>query len=149
MSHAAQSAPAVETRLSELAVGLYGWLYAGYFGLVCLDIVYAGTLQAEIDLSLSERIFRDISDFLLLLFALLVIAGGIALTVAARRPGPRNLLLVSWLLPVAAVPVVLVMGSTLNESGLGPSVRLLLMGVGSMLAMLGVMRFCRAGSAPD
>jgi len=149
MSHEAASAPAVKTRLCELAVGLYGWLYAGYFGLVLLDIVYAGTLRAGIDPSLSERIFRDISDFLLFPFALLVITGAIVLTVAAGHPRSRNLLAISWLLLVAAVPVALFMGSTLDELGLGPTVRLLLMGLGSMLAMAGVVQFCRAESAPD
>ncbi len=140
----ANSVPAIRGRLGQLVVGLYGWLYAAYFGLVVLDGVYARMLRNDLDPTVTERIFTEISDFLLLPFAVLLLLGAVAFITVARYRGPRNLILISWLLPVISIPLYLVLGPSLEASGLGPGVRLLMSGLGSALVMVAVLQFSRS-----
>ena len=58
-----------------------------------------------------------------------------------NRPGARNLILVSWLLPIALIPIAMLFGPLLDASGFGTVLRLAACAAGSGLAMLAVARF--------
>jgi hypothetical protein len=123
--------------LERLLAGVYAWLYAVFFGLVVLDVVYAGTLRAGLGASVADGILSEISDFLLLPYALLVLAGVLALSVGWPVRGVRYLLAISLLLPAAALVIAAVFGPALEAASLGSAIRLLVCLGGSVLAMIG------------
>ena len=121
-------------------VAVYAWLYAMSLGLVVLDGVYARQLRAELDSAVTASIFSEISDFLLFPSALLILSGLLALVVAWRVIPVRLLVLVSLLLPLASLLMLALFGPAIESAGFGPATRLLINALGSVLAMLGMMR---------
>lgn len=136
-----ESLPAIDRFLRRLTVGLYGFVYAFYFGLVTLDSVYSRLLQADMDPSETAGIFREISDFLLVPFGFLLLAGAAAFAAAVKCPRAVNLIIVSWLLPIAALGMVQYFGTAIDAAGFSTAIRLLTAGAGSVLAMAAVSRY--------
>ena len=68
----------------SLALGAYAWVYAVTLGLVLLDTVYSRTLLANSGTADPAEIFNEISDFLLFPYALLILAGAVALMLGGR-----------------------------------------------------------------
>lgn len=137
----AQIANPQDLLLRRIAVGLYAWLYAVYFGLVVLDVIYAGNLRVELDSAAVNGIFNEISDFLQFPFGLLIICGAAAFGATLRHSRAANLILASWLLPIGLLAVYLSSGGLLESSGLGTGLRLLVVASGSVLSMTALCRY--------
>jgi hypothetical protein len=138
----------VDRFLRQPMVALYGFVYAFYFGLVTLDSAYARLLRAELDPVSTDRIFPEISDFLLMPFGLLMLTGAAAFGAALEYPRALYPIMISWLLPVAALGAYQFSGAALDASGFGTVIRLVTAAVGAVLAMLAVSRFRTADFRP-
>ena len=88
---------------------LYAWSAAAFFGAVLLDVVYASFL-GNVDASITQPVFGEVSDFLLLLGVGSLFAGLAAIVVCWNAPLARNLFALSLLVLLVSeflVPVVL------------------------------------------
>ena len=135
-----QSGYSAPYTLPRLLLGAYAWLYAVCLGLVVLDGVYARALRADQDPAVVNRIFIEISDFLLLPYATLGLAGGLVLLVGWRLRVIRTLVPISLVLPVLAMAAAAAFGAALDAASLGGAIRLLTFLSGSVLALLGLIR---------
>jgi hypothetical protein len=135
--------PARRLLLPRLAAGIYAWLYAVLLGLVVLDVVYASELQAGLEASEIAGVFNEISDFLLIPLALVLLSGMAAWIVCWHNRAVRYLVPVSLALPLLALLLVAAAGSAIEQANLGSSLRILTFLAGSLLAMRAAI-----GSAP-
>jgi len=123
---------------------LYTWSAAVFFGAVLLDVVYA-SLLGVVDESLTQPVFGEVSDFLLVLGAFSLLAGLAAIALAWNVPLARNLFALSLLVLAVSeflVPIVLfpLLRATPDSSVLGitPYVRLVPLALASLLALGGL-----------
>ena len=134
-----QAGRSARSGLPRLLLAAYVWLYAFCVGLVVLDVVYARELRAGLDAEDSWRIFHEISDFLLVPYALLGLAGGLTLLFGWHLAEIRRVVPVSLVLPLLALALAVAFGPMLEAASLGSVIRLLTMLAGSALAMLGLL----------
>jgi hypothetical protein len=136
--------------LGDWIVSFYAWLFAATFGIVLLDVVYAGTMRTLAEPDVSARVFTSVADFLLIPLGLTVLAGVAAALVAAERRLARNLVVASLLVILAPIPVLVLFGSELAAAGAGTPLRLGLGACGSLLAMAAARAFViDAAPEPD
>jgi hypothetical protein len=138
----------VDRFLPRFVVSLYGWTYAVYFGLVALDSVYASQLNAFVDPGITEEIFSEISDFLLLPLALLVLAGAAACVAAIQHPRVLIPLTISGLLLIALLGLQPLLVPVLDGTGYGTAIRVVAIASGSVFAMTGLVQFGRPRKEP-
>jgi hypothetical protein len=120
----------------SLVVGLYAWLATISFGLVLLDVVYAG-LVPEATTALSEA-----ADFLLLVNAVTILAALGAIGLSWRSPMARNLLIASLAVIFLGFFAYALLASSLPAgSALGTWLRIGLAGSVSVLAFMGLYKF--------
>ena len=129
--------------LPDLGLAAYAWLQAVAFGLVIVDILYAGSLAGAVDSAVSAGIFNEISDFLQWPLVLLVLGGGLASVVVRAERLALRLVLASWLLLLAGIPLAMLFGPALDATGTGPLLRLALTGSASVLALAGLIEHYR------
>jgi hypothetical protein len=129
--------------LRFLLVGFYSWISAVFFGGVIIDVVYARNLENILRADEKSWLFSEISDLLLLVAFILVITALIAIAVSWQSHSARNILIASLLifsfelwLPIAV--------SILKISPDLSWLRLLLDGLASILAWMGLLRFCQS-----
>ena len=122
-----------------LLLAAYAWLYAVCVGLVVLDVVYARELRGGLDSADSGQIFNEISDFLLMPYALLWLLGGLVLHFGWHLREIRRFVPVSLLLPLLALLLAAAFGPMLEAASLGSAIRLLTVLTGSGLAMFGLL----------
>jgi hypothetical protein len=117
-------------------VGLYAWLATLSFGLVLLDVVYAG-LVPEATTALSEA-----ADFLLLVNAVTILAALGALGLAWRSRTARNYLIASLTVIVLGFLAYALLAPSLPDgSALGTWLRIGLAGSVSVLAFMGFYKY--------
>ena len=122
--------------IRPLVVGLYAWLAAISFGLVLLDIVYAG-LVPEATMALSEA-----ADFLLLVNAITVLAALGAIGLSWNSRTARNFLVASLAFIILGFLAYMLLSSFLQDSSyLGTGIRVILAGSVSVLAFMGFYNF--------
>ena len=115
-----------------LIVGLYAWLATISFGLVLLDILYAG-LVPEAQAALSEA-----ADFLLLVNTLTILAALGAIGLSWESKSARYFLLASLVVTILGSIIHMLLYPLLKESSsLGTGIRILLAGSVSVLAFVG------------
>ncbi len=115
-----------------LVVGLYAWLATISFGLVLLDIVYAG-LVPEAATALSEA-----ADFLLLVRSITVLVGFGAIGLSWNSQTVRNFLIASLAVIILGFLVHMLLSPFLQDgSPLGTGIRMMLSGSVSVLAFMG------------
>lgn len=119
---------------------LYAWLAAVFFGAVLLDVISA-TLPGETGGAFTGSVSSEISDFLLLLGAPVLVAAIAAVAFNWDRAISRNLFLISLLLlslefiiPALLLPL-LQSGLIASMISYLPYLRLASLGLASILAM--------------
>jgi len=135
---------------APLVVGLYAWLVAVFFGGILLDIVYSNSLSRTLDASATATVFSGVSDlFLRIGFVVFLSAIG-AIASSWRSAAARNLLIASLLvlsleilIPVFLFPFL----RNAPDSGIGPWLRIIPSGLGSILAFAGLRNYDRQRTA--
>ena len=122
--------------IGPLVIGLYAWLTAVSFGLVLLDIVYAG-LVPDAATALSEA-----ADFQLLVTSLMVLAALGAIGLSWNSRVLRGFFILSLAIIFFGFLAYIPLSSFLQEgSSLGTGIRIILSGSVSVLAFMGFYRF--------
>jgi hypothetical protein len=138
----------VDRFLPVFFVSLYGWSYAVYFGFVALDSAYANQLNAVLEPAIANGIFSEISDFLLIPLAFLVLAGVAACGAAIKHPRVLIPVMISGSLLIALLGLQPLLVPWLDGTGYGVVLRVLAIASGSLLAMIGVTQFRGSSEEP-
>jgi hypothetical protein len=127
-------------RLRTLLVGLYASTTAVLFGATFLDIVYAHSLKNVLDPSESTLVFTIVSDTLLRMGFILVMAGIGALVSSLPFKKSRKFISASLLVffLVLAIPFVF---PFLKYTNISPWIRLCLTGLVPLLAFVGLHEY--------
>jgi phosphoglycerol transferase MdoB-like AlkP superfamily enzyme len=132
----------VNERFRFLFVGLYAWVAAVFLGGTLLDKVYANNLKGVLGSSERAMVFSEISDILLCIGFVLVIAGIGAIAVSWKSRIARNLFIAS--LVVLSFEILIPVFSALFKNTQELSwMRLLPSGIASILAFIGMYTFYR------
>ena len=122
--------------IGPLVVGVYAWLTAVSFGLVLLDIVYAGLVPDAVT-ALSEA-----ADFQLLVSSMTVLAAFGAIGLSWNSKPARNFLISSLALLILGFLAYILLSPLLQDgSSMGMGIRIILSGSVSVLAFMGFYRF--------
>ena len=122
--------------IGPLVVGVYAWLTAVSFGLVLLDIVYAGLVPDAVT-ALSEA-----ADFQLLVSSMTVLAAFGAIGLSWNSRPARNFLISSLALLILGFLAYILLSPLLQDgSSMGMGIRIILSGSVSVLAFMGFYRF--------
>src|SRR5512143_2894334 len=81
----------------SLVVGFYAGVAAVFFGAILLDIVYSNSLHDVLCASKNTTVFSDVSDLLLLIGVVTVLASIGAIALSWRSAVARNLFIASLL----------------------------------------------------
>lgn len=126
--------------IGPLIIGLYAWLATISFGLVLLDILYAG-LVPEAVTALSEA-----ADFLLLVNALTIFAAFGAIGLSWKSKPARYFLVASLAVIILGFIGHMLLSPLLKESSsLATGIRMILAGSVSVLAFVGFYKFLSNG----
>ena len=129
-----------------LLAALYAWIASVFFGAVLLDIVYFNAASSALKPSETIMLFSEAADFLLLILALTLLAGTVAVVAAWKAAPARNLFIASLLLVVAEylAPMLLFSIIEMAQSSMGFNVgswvRLTLSALPPILAFLGLWK---------
>ena len=122
--------------VKPLIVGLYAWLATISFGLVLLDILYAG-LVPEASTALSEA-----ADFLLLVNALTIFAAFGAIGLSWESKPATYFLVASLVVTIFGFIIHMLLSPLLEDSSsMGIGIRIILAGSVSVLAFVGFYKF--------
>lgn len=133
-------------RIGYLIVGFYTWIVTIYFGAVLLDIDYANSIP-EARVAASES-----ADFLLLIAFVTFLAAVGAIIFSWKSSAARNYFVASFLILIFEFLIPLFFSQIIKAipgAGAGTSIRLIMNGMASMLAMIGLYKFIRTGSITD
>jgi hypothetical protein len=135
-----------QTGLRSLLAGSYAWMVAVFSGAILLDVVYANRLDDLLATAERASLFAGISDLLLLVGAATVLAALTAIAVSWPSKSAMILFIASltalsleFMLPVFAAPFL----NIIQELGAGPWLRLLPVGLASILAIAALQRYAR------
>jgi hypothetical protein len=123
---------------------LYAWLTAAFFGVVLLDLVYSHSLRDVVPAQDVASVFSEVADTLLCIGGVLVLTAIGAIALSWRVGAARNLLVVSLLIVsfefLAPVFFSQLVANT-PEPTISPWIRLLPIGIASLLAFSGFYKF--------
>jgi len=132
---------------------MYAWSTAVFFGAVVLDIVYSRLLRDAVGSGPASSVYREVSDFLLLLGAFPLLAALLAIGVSWRVPRARNLFPISlvavaseFFVPVVLFPLLRI--STQSDLAMGRFIRLIPIALASLLAVAGFRSSILASPSP-
>ena len=121
-------------------VGFYAWISAVFFGGIILDVVYARNLENILSAPDKASFSAEISDILLYIAFILVIAALVAIALSWKSPPARNFFIASLL--VFSLEFWLpILFSTIKIFQDLSWLRLLIDGSASLLAFVGLQRF--------
>ena len=130
----------------SLLAGFYAWVVTVLFGAVLLDIVYARLLKDVPGASAGTAVFSEVSDVLLRIGFVTVLAAFGAVAASWRSAAARNLFIASLLflaleffLPMFASPFI----ESVERLDLGPWLRVIPTGLASILALAGLYNYQR------
>jgi hypothetical protein len=129
-------------RLRSLLVGLYTWVTAVFLGGILLDVVYAKLLKGVLGTSESAMVFSEISDTLLCIGLVMVIAAIGAIAFSWKSRIARNLFIASLLVISFEFSIPILFSFIKNTQELS-WVRLLISGMASVLAFIGLHKYYR------
>jgi hypothetical protein len=135
-----------QERLSSLLVAFYPWISTVFFGAVWLDILYANLLSESTSSVDMSAVFSEISDTLLMIGVLVVLAAFLAIATAWKTAIARYLLIASlfFFSLELIVPILFSLFSKgIDDMSISPWVRLLPSGVASVWAMVGLHIYYR------
>lgn len=128
--------------LKMLVPGFYAWMAAVFFGAILLDVAYANRLNGVFKAAETQGVFAKVSDLLLLLGFVTILAAILAIAFSWRARTSRYLLIASllavlleFLIPFILSPFV----QAVEHLGIGPWLRLFPSGLGSILAIGGLI----------
>ena len=130
----------LQKHLGSFLIGLYAWVLAISFGMVVLDVLYARLVPG------ATFAFSEVSDFLLLISLVTLIAAIVALAFSRKSKPVRNLIIASQLILLLEIFIPAFFSMfRLNAQGLviGPWIRIMLGGAASILAFIGLYRYNR------
>jgi hypothetical protein len=127
--------------VSPFFVGLYGWIVAVFFGTVLLDIAYSNYLRDLRGATEVATVFSDVSDFLLVIGFLVVLAAIGAIVFSWKIPAARNCFIASLIILLAEFLGPAFLSGFVLESGYW--IRLAIHAAASMLAFIGLYLFYR------
>ena len=133
-------------RFGWLVTGFYAWVMAVFLGGVLLDMAYANTLRNVISAPEREAEFSNVSDALLCMGGVIIPAGLGAIAASWKSGAARNLFAASLLLVIFEfiTPVLFsAFAGGAQDVRLGPWLRIIPAGLGSLLAFAGVFYFYR------
>lgn len=120
--------------------GLFAWSASVFFGAVLLDVVYSSLLGDPSGSSL-QTVYREVSDFLLVLGAPTLLVGLLAAAIWWNSAPARSLFLISLLclslefsMPIVLFPLLRTSPDS-SSFGFGPYVRLVPLALASLLAL--------------
>jgi hypothetical protein len=134
--------------LGRLLGGVYAWLAAVFFGSVLLDVVYSSLLR-DAGGGLGQSVFGEVSDFLLVLGAPMLLAALAAIASSWSTPAARNFFLASLgalsLEFIGPILLFRVLGTSPSSplQPISPYIRLLPLGLASILALGGFRNLYR------
>jgi hypothetical protein len=131
-------------RLGLLVIGFYAWMITIFFGAILLDILYANLLSDRLSNSAGNAVFSNVSDSLLWLGFMVVLAAIGAVVFSWKSKVTRNLFLASLLIVIFEfiVPVFFSQLIVKTQTGnLGPWLRIVLSGSASILAFIGLYAY--------
>jgi len=121
-------------------VGLYAWLTSISFGLVLMDIVYAGLVPE------AAETFREAADFQLHVNSIMIIAGLGSIWLSWNSSTARKFLLLSLGVIILGFFVYMFLSPFLEEnSSTGATIRIVLYGFVSVLAFMGFYKISSVG----
>jgi hypothetical protein len=126
-------------RLPLVLVSFYAWISAVFFGITFLDIKYSRALKDVVEGSNEPVIFSEISDLLLLLGALAVLAALVAIAFSWNLAAARNLLIASLIILSLEFLIPVLFSRMIQDAqfaDLGPWLRMLPIGAASLLAFI-------------
>jgi hypothetical protein len=130
----------IQERISSFLVGFYTWIVTVFFGAVLFDTAYSKLIPE------ASAAFSEISDFLLLIGFVTVLAGVGAIASSWKLSGARNFFIASLVIILFEFLIPVFLSQLIQDtqaSGLGTLFRIILNGMASMLAMLGLYKFYR------
>ena len=118
--------------LGPLAVGVYAWATAVYFGIALIDIMYA-RLVPEAAAASSE-----VADLMLLVSVALVLVALVSIGLTWNSRVARNFLIASLLVSLLGFATPAVLSPFLQDgSAVGAGIRIIIGGITSILAFMG------------
>ena len=129
-----------------LLAAFYTWTASVFFGAVLLDIVYFNAASSALAPAETLMLFSEAADFLLLILALTLLAGMVAVGAAWKVRPARNLFIASLLLVVAEFLAPMLFFSIIETAqaslgfNVGSWVRLTLSALPPILAFLGLWK---------
>ena len=129
-----------------LLAAFYTWTASVFFGAVLLDIVYFNAASSALAPAETLMLFSEAADFLLLILALTLLAGMVAVGGAWKVRPARNLFIASLLLVVAEFLAPMLFFSIIETAqaslgfNVGSWVRLTLSALPPILAFLGLWK---------
>jgi hypothetical protein len=127
--------------IGSFVVGLYAWIITILFGAVLLDVVYSNLLGYYMETSETAKVFSEVSDFLLRIGFITVLASLSAIGFSWKSTIARNFFIAS----LAVLFVEFLAPRFLSEAALnsGYWIRLIINGTASILALIGFYKFYR------
>ena len=125
-----------------LIVGLYTWIATVYFGGVLLDMAYANHLISVLSSEESSLVFSEISDTLLCIVIVTVVAAIGAISVSWKSKIARSLFFASLLVFSFEIIIPILFSFTTTAVDLS-WIRLIPSGGASILAFIGIYQYFR------
>lgn len=130
----------------SLIVGVYSWVTAVFFGGILLDIVYANLISGTLGAFGSTAVFSEVSDVLLRIGFVTILAAIGAIAFSWKTTVARNLFIASlfiisfeFLIPVFFSRFI----QSVQELNIDPWLRIIPSGLASALAFVGLYNYYR------
>jgi hypothetical protein len=126
--------------IGSFFIGFYTWIVTIYFGAVLLDVVYANSVPE------STAAPSESADFLLLIAFVTFLAALGAIIFSWKSSAARIYFIASFIIWIFEFLMPLFFSQLIKGTqGAGTSIRLIMNGMGSILAMIGLYKFFRTG----
>jgi hypothetical protein len=126
-------------KIGSFFVGLYAWIINIFFGAILLDIVYSNLIVSR-NIEAVE-IFEEVSDFLLIIGVVVIIAAAVSIVLSWKLKIARYLFIASLLIILFEFLTPVIFFQFVQEFGNGQLIRLSISGLASILASIGLYYF--------
>ena len=126
-------------KIGSFFVGLYAWIINIFFGAILLDIVYSNLIVSR-NIEAAE-IFEEVSDFLLIIGVVVIIAAAVSIVLSWKLKIARYLFIASLLIILFEFLAPVILSQFVQEFSNGQWLRLSISGLASILASIGLYYF--------
>jgi len=126
-------------KIGSFFVGFYVWIISIFFGAILLDIVYSNLIVSR-NIEAAE-IFEEVSDFLLIIGAVVIIAAILSIVLSWKLKIARYLFIASLLIILFEFLAPIILSQFVQDFGNGHWIRLSISGLASILASIGLYYF--------